>query len=107
MCGCRPKTSSVTGQRGGGVTMTTLTNERTFIGSGVGVGDAFGGDIVRLARELRQEPLTQSSPGPGRAYIRLQLLKYLGWRIQTAISRNNSRAPRARSSSWGCPGTSA
>jgi alkylation response protein AidB-like acyl-CoA dehydrogenase len=79
---------------GWGVTMTTLTNERTLIGSGVGVGDVFG-DIVRLAREYgsSDDPLVRQDLSA--LYIRLQLLKYLGWRIQTAISRNQQPGPES------------
>jgi alkylation response protein AidB-like acyl-CoA dehydrogenase len=79
---------------GWGVTMTTLTNERTLIGSGVGVGDAFG-DIVRLAREYGRsdDPLVRQDLAA--LYVRLQLLKYLGWRIQTAISRNQQQGPES------------
>jgi alkylation response protein AidB-like acyl-CoA dehydrogenase len=79
---------------GWGVTMTTLTNERTLIGSGVGVGDAFG-DIVRLARQYGRsdDPLTRQDLAA--TYIRLQLLKYLGWRIQTAISRHQQPGPES------------
>jgi alkylation response protein AidB-like acyl-CoA dehydrogenase len=79
---------------GWGVTMTTLTNERTLIGSGVGVGDVFG-DIVRLAREYgsSDDPLVRQDLSA--LYVRLQLLKYLGWRIQTAISRNQQPGPES------------
>jgi alkylation response protein AidB-like acyl-CoA dehydrogenase len=79
---------------GWGVTMTTLTNERTLIGSGVGVGDVFG-DIVRLAREFGRtdDPLVRQDLSA--LYIRLQLLKYLGWRIQTAISRHQQPGPES------------
>ncbi len=79
---------------GWGVTMTTLTNERTLIGSGVGVGDVFG-DVVRLAREYGRtdDPLVRQDLAA--LYIRLQLLKYLGWRIQTAISRNQQPGPES------------
>jgi alkylation response protein AidB-like acyl-CoA dehydrogenase len=79
---------------GWGVTITTLTNERTLIGSGVGVGDAFG-DVVRLARQYGRsdDPLTRQDLAA--LYIRLQLLKYLGWRIQTAISRNQQPGPES------------
>jgi alkylation response protein AidB-like acyl-CoA dehydrogenase len=79
---------------GWGVTMTTLTNERTLIGSGAGVGDVFG-DIVRLAREYGRsdDPLTRQDLAA--LYIRLQLLKYLGWRVQTAISRNEQPGPES------------
>jgi alkylation response protein AidB-like acyl-CoA dehydrogenase len=79
---------------GWGVTMTTLTNERTLIGSGVGVGDVFG-DVVRLAREYGRsdDPIIRQDLAA--LYIRLQLLKYLGWRIQTAISRNQQPGPES------------
>jgi alkylation response protein AidB-like acyl-CoA dehydrogenase len=79
---------------GWGVTMTTLVNERTLIGSGTGVGDAFG-DIVRLARQFdrTEDPLVRQSLAS--AYTRLQLLKYLGWRIQTAIAQNVQPGPES------------
>jgi alkylation response protein AidB-like acyl-CoA dehydrogenase len=79
---------------GWGVTITTLTNERTLIGSGVGVGDVFG-DVARLAREYGRsdDPLVRQDLAA--LYTRLQLLKYLGWRIQTAISRNQSPGPES------------
>jgi alkylation response protein AidB-like acyl-CoA dehydrogenase len=79
---------------GWGVTMTTLVNERTLIGSGTGVGDAFG-DIVRLARQFGRttDPLVRQSLAA--AYIRLQLLKYLGWRIQTAVAQNAQPGPES------------
>jgi alkylation response protein AidB-like acyl-CoA dehydrogenase len=80
---------------GWGVIMTTLSNERTMIGTGAGVGDAFG-DIVRLAREFGRTDDPVDRQGLADAYIRLQLLKYLGWRIQTALSRNQQ--PGAESS---------
>jgi alkylation response protein AidB-like acyl-CoA dehydrogenase len=80
---------------GWGVIMTTLTNERTLIGTGAGVGDAFG-DITRLARQFDRtdDPVVRQALAD--TYIRLQLIKYLGWRIQTALSRNQE--PGAESS---------
>jgi alkylation response protein AidB-like acyl-CoA dehydrogenase len=79
---------------GWGVTMTTLTNERTLIGSGVGVGDVFG-DVVRLARDYDRSDDALVRQDLSALYIRLQLLKYLGWRIQTAISRNQQPGPES------------
>jgi alkylation response protein AidB-like acyl-CoA dehydrogenase len=79
---------------GWGVTMTTLTNERTLIGSGVGVGDVFG-DVVRLARQFGRTDDALVRQDLSALYIRLQLLKYLGWRIQTAISRNQQPGPES------------
>jgi alkylation response protein AidB-like acyl-CoA dehydrogenase len=79
---------------GWGVTMTTLTNERTLIGSGVGVGDVFG-DVVRLARQYGHSDDALVRQDLSALYIRLQLLKYLGWRIQTAISRNQQPGPES------------
>ena len=79
---------------GWGVIMTTLTNERTMIGTGVGVGDAFG-DIVRLAREVGRSIDPVDRQALAETYIRLQLLKYLGWRIQTAVSRNEQPGPES------------
>jgi len=79
---------------GWGVTMTTLANERTLIGSGAGVGDPFG-DLVRLARRhgRSEDPILRQDLAD--AYIRLQLLKYLGWRVQTAVSQNRQPGPES------------
>jgi alkylation response protein AidB-like acyl-CoA dehydrogenase len=79
---------------GWGVIMTTLTNERTMIGTGAGVGDAFG-DIVRLAQEFDRTGDPVARQALADTYIRLQLLKYLGWRIQTAVSRNEQPGPES------------
>jgi alkylation response protein AidB-like acyl-CoA dehydrogenase len=78
---------------GWGVTMTTLSNERTAIGSASG-GDPFG-DIVQLARQFGRLDDPHYRQDLADTFIRLQLLKYLGWRIQTAISHNRQPGPES------------
>jgi alkylation response protein AidB-like acyl-CoA dehydrogenase len=76
---------------GWGVTMTTLANERTAIGGGG------GGATLPALRELlgpdgagavaRQELVD--------FHIRTELLKYLGWRVQTAVSHGRLPGPES------------
>jgi alkylation response protein AidB-like acyl-CoA dehydrogenase len=76
---------------GWGVTITTLANERTAIGGGG------GGATLAALRELvgpdgagavsRQELVD--------FHIRTELLKYLGWRVQTAISHGRVPGPES------------
>jgi alkylation response protein AidB-like acyl-CoA dehydrogenase len=76
------------------VTVTTLSNERMFIGGTGGAGDAFG-DIARLAArwDRQGDPFVRQALAD--VYIRLQLLKFLGWRVQTAISRGQQPGPES------------
>jgi alkylation response protein AidB-like acyl-CoA dehydrogenase len=75
------------------VAQTTLANERTLIGGGGG-GGGFE-DLAGLARQtggagnatLRQELAA--------AYTRYQLVRYLGYRIQTALSRGEAPGPES------------
>jgi len=78
---------------GWAVTMTTLANERAFMGggsSGPGVDDLFA-----LARELGAsgDPLVRQ--GLARAYSRAQIMRYLGMRVRTATSRGLPPGPEA------------
>jgi alkylation response protein AidB-like acyl-CoA dehydrogenase len=79
---------------GWGVALTTLANERTTIGGGNG-GVPFAA-LVRLAeaRGRSRDPLVRQ--GLAHAYTRQQLLRYLGLRVQTALSQG--RPPGAESS---------
>ena len=78
--------------RGWGVTMTTLVSERTMIGSGTSnpvhdllrLADRFGGrDDANVRQELAA------------TYIRMRLLQFTGWRVQTAISRGEAAGPES------------
>jgi alkylation response protein AidB-like acyl-CoA dehydrogenase len=86
--------ANVVGPLNGGwaVTMTTLTSERTLIGSGGG--DLFA-DLCRLARNARRQadPLVRQELAA--AYTRIQLIKYLGWRVQTALSQGRQPGPES------------
>ena len=76
---------------GWGVALTTLANERALIGGGGGM--AFG-DLVRLAREFeRDDALSRQALVD--AFIRFEVLKYLGYRVQTAISRGRMPGPES------------
>lgn len=73
------------------VTMTTLTSERTMIGASANA-DA-GEELLDLYREvgggavLRQRVVD--------AYIHDRLIRYLGWRAQTAFDRGETAGPEA------------
>ena len=79
---------------GWGVTVTTLANERMLIGGGQGAGDAFG-DLLRLAASFGRDKDAIARQHLAEAFIRVQLLKYLGWRVQTAISRGQQPGPES------------
>jgi hypothetical protein len=76
------------------VAMSTLTSERTFIGTTASGLSSFEGlCVLATERGLTDCPMVRQDLA--RAYQRSQILHYLGWRVQTAISRG----PRARCSS--------
>ena len=79
---------------GWGVTVTTLSNERMLIGGGAAVGDAFG-DLARLAAAFGRgsDPVARQLLAD--TFVRLQVLKYLGWRVQTAISQGRQPGPES------------
>ncbi|HEX5266357.1 MAG TPA: acyl-CoA dehydrogenase family protein [Acidimicrobiales bacterium] len=79
---------------GWGVTVTTLANERMLIGGGQGAGDAFG-DLVQLAASCGRKGDAVARQHLAEAFIRVQLLKYLGWRVQTAISKGQQPGPES------------
>lgn len=74
------------------VTMTTLTSERTLIGSGsldpmpglLALADRFG---------LRSDLLIRQRLAD--THIRHQLIRFLGWRVQSAIARGQSPGPES------------
>jgi alkylation response protein AidB-like acyl-CoA dehydrogenase len=75
------------------VTITTLSNERMLIGGGAAASDSFGA-LARLARS-RGTPDAVIRQELSRTYIRLQVMKYLGWRVQTAVSRGQQPGPES------------
>jgi alkylation response protein AidB-like acyl-CoA dehydrogenase len=83
---------NVVGERNGGwgVAQTTLANERTLIGSGTGIGF---GDFKRLAREHGRtlDPVIRQRLAD--AFIRFEILKYLGARAQAAARQGKMPGP--------------
>jgi alkylation response protein AidB-like acyl-CoA dehydrogenase len=77
---------------GWGVTLTTLTSERTLI-SNLG-GDRFS-RLLELARRTGadQDPLIRQDLA--RAYTGFELVKYLGWRQMTALSKGTPAGPES------------
>ncbi len=93
LTGARVPHSAVVGEVGGGwgVAMTTLANERTFMGghsSGPGLDD-----LLELARSLgaASDPLVRQ--GLAAAYTRSQIMGYLGLRVRTAASQGRAPGP--------------
>jgi alkylation response protein AidB-like acyl-CoA dehydrogenase len=86
---------NLVGERGGGwaVAMTTLTAERSSIGGGGGF--VSWPDLVALAGPARAEadPLVRQELVA--AYTRFALLRYLGYRLQTARSRGERPGPES------------
>jgi alkylation response protein AidB-like acyl-CoA dehydrogenase len=78
--------------RGWGVTMTTLTNERTLISSGVSNPVA---DLVRLAERFGARSDMNVRQAIAAAYARMQIMRFLGYRVQTAISRGVQPGPES------------
>ena len=78
--------------RGWGVTMTTLTAERTLIGTG---GSNPVDDLIALAERfgVRKDPLVRQRIAE--TYERMQMLKFMGWRVQTAVSRGEQPGPES------------
>ena len=76
------------------VANTTLTNERTLIGGGGG-GESQFAAIVQMARKrgATSDPRLRNQLAD--AFIRYELLKYLGWRVQTAISKGQQPGPES------------
>ena len=74
------------------VAMSTLTSERSLIGGGRRVGFP---ELLRLARQFGRtdEPVVRQALAT--AYIRLEVLKYLGWRAQTATSQGVAPGPES------------
>ncbi len=78
--------------RGWSVTITTLANERTLIGSGVSDPVA---DLLRLADRFGGRDDANVRQDIAATYVRMQLLKFLGWRVQTAVSKGQQPGPES------------
>ena len=70
---------------GWGVAMTTLANERVFIGGG-GTGPTFV-DLVDLARKLGRTDDPGVRQELAATHTRLEIIRYLGLRVRTATSQ--------------------
>ena len=79
--------------RGWGPILTTLANERSAIGGG---GSNPFDDLKRLLHDTGKGGDTVARQGLAEAYTRLQLIRYLGFRVQTAMSQG--RIPGAEAS---------
>ncbi|MCU1397840.1 MAG: acyl-CoA dehydrogenase [Acidimicrobiales bacterium] len=78
--------------RGWGVTMTTLTNERTLIGGSVSNPVE---DLLRLADRFGGRTDPNRRQDLAATYIRMQLLTFLGWRVQSAVSKGKQPGPES------------
>ncbi len=78
---------------GWGPIMTTLANERALIGGSSGR-SSFG-DMVGLARATGadRDPIMRQELA--RAYTRMEVLKYQGYRVRTAASRGEQPGPES------------
>jgi alkylation response protein AidB-like acyl-CoA dehydrogenase len=77
---------------GWGVAATTLANERTLIGTASSGGFA---DVVRLARACCADTSPAARQRLASAYTRVELLRYLGYRVRTALSRGEQPGPES------------
>ncbi len=77
---------------GWAATLTTLSNERTLIAGGGG--DPFG-EILAFARRFGRDTDPVIRQQLADTYIRVNVLKYLGWRAQTAMSRGRPPGPES------------
>jgi alkylation response protein AidB-like acyl-CoA dehydrogenase len=75
---------------GWGVALTTLGNERTLIGGGLGIGFR---DVLRLARAQSRSGEPELRQRLAAAYTRFELLRYLGLRAQAAARSGRPPGP--------------
>jgi len=87
---------NVVGQPNGGwgIAQTTLANERTLIGGsgGGGLGFAALADLARTMHRSADPVIRQELAA---AYSRFQILRFLGYRVQTAISQGRMPGPES------------
>jgi alkylation response protein AidB-like acyl-CoA dehydrogenase len=78
---------------GWGPMMTTLSNERALIGGGMGR-DTFP-DFVDLARRTGADRDPVMRQELARCHIRGELMKYLGYRVRTAVAQGKVPGPES------------
>jgi alkylation response protein AidB-like acyl-CoA dehydrogenase len=85
---------SVVGEVGGGwrVARTTLANERTLIGGGAGAGFA---DVAALAAACGAGADLRHRQDLAAAYSRWEIMRFLGYRVQTALSQGRAPGPES------------
>ncbi len=74
------------------VAQTTLANERTLIGGGAGIGFP---DVAALGRETgaASDPVLRQELAA--TYARFQVARFLGYRVQTALSQGKAPGPES------------
>lgn len=95
LSGARVPHSAVLGEVGGGwgATMTTLANERTFMG-GHSAGPKID-DLLALARTTGAATDPEMRQRLAAAYTRTQVMGYLGMQVRTAASKGQAPGPGA------------
>jgi alkylation response protein AidB-like acyl-CoA dehydrogenase len=78
---------------GWGPMMTTLSNERTLIGGGQGRTGIE--DLIALARTTGTDDDAVIRQELAKAYSRMQIQKYLGYRVRTASLRGEQPGPES------------
>ncbi|MFI5041280.1 MAG: acyl-CoA dehydrogenase family protein [Acidimicrobiales bacterium] len=78
---------------GWGPALTTLANERTLIGGGAG-GVGFG-DLAALAQGTGSASAPLHRQELAAAYTRWELVRFLGYRVQTALSQGRQPGPES------------
>ena len=74
------------------VAQTTLANERTLIGGGSGAGWR---DLAGLARDTGAARDARLRQELAAAYTRFELTRFLGYRVQTALSQGRAPGPES------------
>jgi alkylation response protein AidB-like acyl-CoA dehydrogenase len=94
LTGVRVPAANVVGDvnEGWRVAQTTLANERNLIGAGAGINFD---DIARLAAAMHKRADVVTRQALAATYIRLQVLRYLGLRVQTALSQGRPPGPES------------
>lgn len=93
--GARVSHDDVVGEVGAGwvAAMTTLANERTFMGGGGGRTGIE--ELIALGRETGASTDPSFRQGIAAAYTRTKLMSYLGMQVRTATSRGQIPGPAA------------